>query len=1403
MISKGKDHLKRKAESHPVEARKQPNQPAQSVFGGPQENGAISGENENRFHILFETMTQGVVYQASDGRITLANPAAQRILGLSLDQMQGRTSMDPLWQATRDDGSDFPGEEHPAMIALRTGKPVRDVVMGIYHPALDRQRWIQVNAIPQFRPGETQPFEVYTSFTDITELIQAREALKHSEANLNRAQAVAHVGSWHLDIRTNLLEWSDETYRMFRISQGTPLDFDAFFASIYPDDRPGVGQAWQAFLAGAPYDIEHRIIAGGEVRWMHERAELIFDEHHNVLQAVGTVQDISDRKQVEAGLLEAEQRFRQLADNLEEVFWIYDHLQQRIVYISPAYEMISGYPCQSLYDNPRLYIDSILPDDRRIVKSLLKRQAAGERTESEYRILHSDGDIRWIWDRTFPVNDATGQVVRTLGLSSNVTDRKYATEVILANEEKYRSLVESSDAIIAMVDSEGRFRYVNDIALQEFGDHYSDFAGKTMQDLFPSPVSGQQLDNVREVIRQNKGQTFESPVIIGGQTRWYRTSIQPIRDKSGRSSMAMVNAADITEHKRAEEKLRRWFELESLVAGISTRFISLPYETAEDEILGLLAGIGQFAGVEYSFIILLDEDRRSFSSIYQWIMDGVESSQINMQALDSNDLAWTVNKILNNETVAIRCLDDLPAQAHIERQWFESLHVSGTAWTPLISDHGPLGIIGLASRDDERDWSGEDIALLKLVGEIISSSLSRWRAEAEVRELNRSLERRVAEQTAEVQDLYDNAPCGYHSLDIEGRYAYVNDTELIWLGYRRDEILQRKFIDFISEKSRDVFLQNFETFKRIGWVKGLEFEMVRRDGSILPVLLDATVIYNQNGEYVMSRSSIFDITERKKVEEALLVSQAQLQEFLDTASDLIQIVDMKGNYLYVNRSWCHTLGYTREEASRLILSDVLHPDYRQALPALLGKQLEPGQTQHIETVLATFSGAPVVVEGSFNLQVENGRAVATRGIFRDVTLRRQAEAALRQSRDELSAANAALEKAARMKDEFLASMSHELRTPLTGILGLSEALQMQTYGSLNEKQLRALNMIESSGRHLLDLINDILDLSKIEAGKLDLKIQLCSLAEVCQASLQLTKGIAQQKRHRVNFSMEPPGISIRADARRLKQMLVNLLSNAVKFTPEGGDIGLEVCGIRTENVLKITVWDKGIGIQSEDLQRLFKPFVQLDSSLARQATGTGLGLSLVHRLTELHGGRMEVESSPGQGSRFTIVLPWSEEVIQPSPTIRPEIFRFERELNFDRAGAMESPQILSPLIVLADDNEINLGLISDYLETHRYRVATARNGNEALQTTLELKPDLVIMDIQMPLLDGLEAIRRIRGMLDPHIAKIPVIALTALAMPGDRDRCLAAGANFYMSKPIQLSELGVIVHELLNETHDG
>ncbi|MBN1889147.1 MAG: GAF domain-containing protein [Thermoflexales bacterium] len=388
---------------------------------------------------------------------------------------------------------------------------------------------------------------------------------------------------------------------------------------------------------------------------------------------------------------------------------------------------------------------------------------------------------------------------------------------------------------------------------------------------------------------------------------------------------------------------------------------------------------------------------------------------------------------------------------------------------------------------------------------------------------------------------------------------------------------------------------------------------------------------------------------------------------------------------------------------------------------------------------------------------------------------------------ELSAANVELARAARLKDEFLASMSHELRTPLTSILGLSEALLEGTFGLLGEQQLRPVRTIEESGRHLLALINDILDLSKIEAGKFDLLLGQVVVSSVCKASLQLVRQAASAKQIEVSSSLDERVEAIWADERRLKQILVNLLSNAVKFTPPAGEIGLTVSGDAEQQVAHFSVWDTGIGIAREDMQRLFKPFVQLDSSLSRQYPGTGLGLSLVYRMTEMHGGSVSVESETGRGSRFTVSLPWGDAPTERkagSPT--KEVAR----------PAFPSPARLLT-ILLAEDNQFTIDGLSDCLSTKGYRLVVTHDGFETLNLVGEVKPDLMLVDLQLPGLDGLGVIRLVRTMA--NLRTVPIVALTALALPGDREQCLAGGADEYLVKPLGSQQLvGMIEAQIAN-----
>lgn len=386
--------------------------------------------------------------------------------------------------------------------------------------------------------------------------------------------------------------------------------------------------------------------------------------------------------------------------------------------------------------------------------------------------------------------------------------------------------------------------------------------------------------------------------------------------------------------------------------------------------------------------------------------------------------------------------------------------------------------------------------------------------------------------------------------------------------------------------------------------------------------------------------------------------------------------------------------------------------------------------------------------------------------------------------ENLQRSNYELERLAKMKDEFLASMSHELRTPLNAILGIAEGLQELYYGPLNEKQKRSVQIIGESGRYLLTLINDILDVAKIESGNLSLEIELIPVRSICESSLQFIRQTALKKEISLTLNIDESVSDVHADNRRLKQILINLLSNAVKFTHEGGAVGLDVFIDEGKEFIHFEVWDTGIGIKEQDMPRLFQPFVQVDSSLGRRHAGTGLGLALVKRMAELHGGTVSVESVVDQGSRFTVSLPMSHSG-QNLKMRHDSDYLVTSQLGSITSMLAEIPE--KPLVLIVDDDKVNTSLFDDLLSLRGFRVVVAHGGHEALKILRSEFPDIILMDIQMPDMNGFETVQYIRKQ--QRFTDIPIIALTAMAMDGDRERCLAAGADDYLSKPVPMAKL--------------
>ncbi|HVP21487.1 MAG TPA: hybrid sensor histidine kinase/response regulator [Anaerolineaceae bacterium] len=387
---------------------------------------------------------------------------------------------------------------------------------------------------------------------------------------------------------------------------------------------------------------------------------------------------------------------------------------------------------------------------------------------------------------------------------------------------------------------------------------------------------------------------------------------------------------------------------------------------------------------------------------------------------------------------------------------------------------------------------------------------------------------------------------------------------------------------------------------------------------------------------------------------------------------------------------------------------------------------------------------------------------------------------------ELAQMNTELENVTGVREEFLAKMGHEMRTPLSTIIGLTYALQCQVYGPVTEKQAKSLETILNTSQHLSSLVADILDLSQLRAGKMRLDIRPFPISLLIESSLAFVDQQSFQKKIKVTLNNDEQVKVIEGDELRLKQLMINLLNNAVKFTPEGGQIGIDIAGNAADNQVDISVWDTGIGISGPDMPRLFKPFVQLDSGTSRQFSGTGLGLSLVVRIAEMHGGSISLSSEVGKGSRFTLRLPWQgNDYGGPSKGssriigILGQIPTQEKEFS----------------ILIADDQPENSQLMSDFLTAVGYEVISASSGEETIRICKGRNPDLVLLDLQLVDIDSLKLIESLRS--DPSLGDLPIIALTSLVLPGDPERILQAGAKACLQRPVQLGPLAELIHSTL------
>ncbi|MFP4072272.1 MAG: PAS domain S-box protein [Desulfovibrionales bacterium] len=678
----------------------------------------------------------------------------------------------------------------------------------------------------------------------------------------------------------------------------------------------------------------------------------------------------------------------------------------------------------------------------------------------------------------------------------------------------------------------------------------------------------------------------------------------------------------------------------------------------------------------------------------------------------------------------------------------------------------------------------------------------------QVEEALRASEENFRELTENIQDVI--------WLQTTEEILYVNPAyESVW-GRSISELYERpgSFLDAVHPEDRERIAQAHARHTHSGKSFAEEYRILLPDGEVRWIDSRVFPIFRE-GKVVRLAGIAEDITRYKEIEEELRTKELQYRTLVETSPDIVVRYDRKYRRLFVSPAVAELFGKSQEEMiGRTIGEENLAPDTVPILEKGIEQVFKTGTKATIEIDFQKPHGR---IWHQFKLIPEfsaEGDVVSVLGVGRDVTdlklvqmelqLAHDAlEYRIKRRTDELERTNFQLmqevaerelaEEAARQasqaKSEFLASMSHEIRTPISGIKGLSE---MMLHREKDSEKREELAMIIKAAGSLTSIINDLLDLSRIESGKMELvweDFDLHALLGRCVKIFQLPgqeKGVFLS----LSQSSDLPQF-VRGDAGKLEQVLKNLLFNAVKFT-EQGEVELTVTPMGEAGELLFSVRDTGIGIPADRIDDLFKSFSQLDPSLSKKYGGAGLGLAISKRLVELMGGTIWVESTEGKGSRFFFSIKL------PASTVNVDMIA---------QGNLSGPELLALLpklsILLAEDNKVNTLFLTKVLSQAGHCVVSVENGREALEVFETDTYDLVLMDIQMPEMDGLQATRAIRKkertLQGNKATLVPIIALTAYAMKGDREKFLQAGMDGYVSKPVDFAKLARTIFEVLDK----
>jgi PAS domain S-box-containing protein len=1316
------------------------------------EKDSVLRQSEERFRNLVETIREIIYEFKADGTINYISPSVKKILGYQPNELIGQSVFDILH-----------ADDHSVLAERLASTQIKGSSVHEYRFISKSGGicWLSKSSVSIQKEGKL--ISRVGTLKDITQQKFAEEEIKQQNERLNAIISAMPDLMFVVDkYGTNQEYYTNRSERLLSPKDniiGTNVKelFDTETADLH--------------IRKINECIEKQNLITYEYILRSENTLLFFEARLAPLgvdRVLSFIRDISEKKQKDIQI-----RKLSLAVEQSPVLVVITDLNGSIEYVNEAFTTVTGYSFEeAIGKNPRILKSG--QTEIAVYQDLWDTITDGREWQGEWINRKKNGELYWESVSITPIHDESGKITNYVAVKQDITQRKKDEQEIweLNASLEYKiadrttALAETNANLISEIEERRQVSEALQLKTAELENFFSvaldllciaDISGnfirlnKAWENILGYSTSELEHrkflefvhpDDLQATLNAMSELSEQNPVL--NFTNRYRAKDGTYRYIEWHSSPAgnLIYAAarDITERMRAEEFEDELLQLSSRLTGISASEI-------ENALNMALGRIGQFLGADRSYIFEFSSDVSNFSNTYEWCNEGISAEIENLQEVPVTLFPMWMETLQKHGCVMIPSVKDLPESWKSEREILEPQGIQSLIVIPMLTENKLIGFVGLDSVREKKEYTVSEINILKVWSSMLSSLINNKKAEG------------LLEQTRQNYETFFNTIDDFlWVLDEQGNIIHTNNTVKKRLEFS-DEELQNQSVLMVHPTERREEAGRIVGEMLAGVTEFCPVPLVTKSGNLIPVETRVKAGH-WNGVPV-----IFGVS--KDISQISLSEKKFSTAFhANSAMMAISYFD-NGEYVDINNAFLETMGYSRDEIlgkTNRELALFVDPDLSGAIIRKLARDIP---VKKMELEMRTKTGE--IKNGLLSADsfyIGDKRCVLTVNI--DITERVKAEEEARSAREEAEHANLA-------KSEFLSRMSHELRTPMNAILGFAQLLEM---GQLNPVQKKGVDHILQGGKHLLDLINEVLDISRIEAGKLSISTEPVKLSEVLLEMIDTIQPLANSKQ--VQLLLIDSDVNskyINADRQRLKQVLMNLINNAVKYNHTGGSIYIrtEIRPLKNNmEYIRISITDTGTGIRETDISKLFMPFERIGAEYTG-AEGSGLGLTVVKKLMDAMHGEIGLESKFGEGSTFWIELQHVESQLK----------------NAEKADLSANPDsesgIKNGTILFIEDNVSNIELVEQILSSQRpgIQLIVTTNGKSSVELAVLNQPDLILLDLNLPDIHGKDVLTLL--MADERTTDIPVIVISADAMPQQLERLMKGGARKYMTKPLDVS----------------